>query len=72
MEASPSLEGMQQVAPHLFRCADEFSFMMVPPPPREDDRPMMLALVFRPIANREIAAVETVRQPSPVHAPGVR
>jgi FMN phosphatase YigB (HAD superfamily) len=71
-EAAPSLEGMQQVAPSLFHCADEFSFMMIPPPPREDDRPMMLALVFRPIAKREIAPVETVRQPSPVHAPGVR
>nr|WP_209092224.1 HAD family hydrolase [Sphingomonas trueperi] len=72
IEAAPSLEGIQQVAPNLFHCADEFGFMMVPPPPRADDRPMMLALVFRPIANREIAPVETVRQPSPVHAPGVR
>jgi FMN phosphatase YigB (HAD superfamily) len=72
IQAKPSLEGMQQVAPHLFHCAGEFSFMMVPPPPRTDDRPMMLALVFRPIARREIASAETVRQPSPVHAPGVR
>jgi FMN phosphatase YigB (HAD superfamily) len=71
-DAAPSLEGMQQVAPNLFHCADEFAFMMVPPPPRADDKPMMLALVFRPIARREIAAVETVLQPSPVHAPGVR
>ncbi|NLS27322.1 hypothetical protein S2M10_23170 [Sphingomonas sp. S2M10] len=71
-EAAPSLEGMQQVAPNLFQCADEFGFMMVPPPPRVDDRPMMLALVFRPIARREIVPVETVQQPSPVHAPGVR
>ncbi|WP_313537957.1 HAD family hydrolase [Sphingomonas sp.] len=70
--ASPSLEGMQKVSSDLFHCADEFAFMMVPPPPRGDDRPMMLALVFRPIARREIAPAETVRQPSLVHAPGVR
>jgi FMN phosphatase YigB (HAD superfamily) len=51
--ANPSLEGMEQAAPHLFRCADEFSFMMVPPPARTGDQPMMLAVVFRPIAARE-------------------
>ncbi|MDV3457366.1 HAD family hydrolase [Sphingomonas sp. HF-S4] len=53
IEATPSLEGMEQAAPHLFKCADEFSFMMVPPPPRQGDRQMMLAVVFRPIARRE-------------------
>ncbi len=51
-EALPGLHGMEQVAPHLFRCDDGFSFMTVPPPPRKDGRPMMLALVFRPIAER--------------------
>ena len=70
--ANPSLEGMHQVAPHLFHCDNEFAFMMVPPPPRVDDRPMVLQLVFRPIARREIATLETVPQPSLVHAPGVR
>jgi FMN phosphatase YigB (HAD superfamily) len=53
IEATPSLEGMDQVAPHLFRCENEFAFMMVPPPPRQGDRPMMLAVVFRPIAARQ-------------------
>ncbi|ATY32041.1 HAD family hydrolase [Sphingomonas psychrotolerans] len=53
IEAAPSLEGMTQAAPHLFKCADEYSFMMVPPPPRQGDRQMMLAVVFRPIARRE-------------------
>jgi FMN phosphatase YigB (HAD superfamily) len=53
VEALPSLEGMEQAAPHLFRCADEAAFMMVPPPRREHDEPMMLAVVFRPIAPRE-------------------
>jgi hypothetical protein len=57
IEALPSLEGMTQAAPHLFKCADEFSFMMVPPPPRQGDRQMMLAVVFRPIAKRETASV---------------
>lgn len=70
--ANPSLEGMHQVAPHLFHCDNEFAFMMVPPPKRVDDRPMVLQLVFRPIARRETATLETVPQPSLVHAPGVR
>lgn len=56
IDALPSLEGMDQVAPHLFRCENEFSFMMVPPPPRQGDRPMMLAIAFRPIAARAPAA----------------
>jgi FMN phosphatase YigB (HAD superfamily) len=53
IEALPSLEGMEQTAPHLFRCADQAAFMMVPPPQREGDEPMMLAVVFRPIVTRE-------------------
>lgn len=53
IEALPSLEGMEQAAPYLFHCADETAFMMVPPPRRERDEPMMLAVVFRPIAPRE-------------------
>jgi FMN phosphatase YigB (HAD superfamily) len=56
VEAVPSLEGMEQVAPHLFRCENEFAFMMVPPPQRRHDKPMMLALVFRPIAARQATA----------------
>jgi hypothetical protein len=44
---------MERAAPHLYRCADEFSFMMVPPPARQGDQPMMLAVVFRSIAARE-------------------
>jgi FMN phosphatase YigB (HAD superfamily) len=57
--ASPSLEGMQQTAPHLFRCDDEYSFMMVPPPPRQGDQAMMLAIVFRPIVTREATPAPT-------------
>jgi len=50
--AFPTLEGMEEAAPHLFRCEDSAAFMMIPPPPRADARPMMLAVVFRPIAPR--------------------
>lgn len=59
VDALPSLEGMTQAAPHLFQCADEFAFMMVPPPPRQGDREMMLAVVFRPIAKREARPAPT-------------
>jgi FMN phosphatase YigB (HAD superfamily) len=52
VEAVPTLEGMEQTAPHLFRCEDNAAFMMIPPPPRNDARPMMLAVVFRPIVAR--------------------
>lgn len=53
----PAREAMDEVAPGLFRCADEGGFMMVHPPARIDDRPMMVAVVFRPIAKwrREVA-----------------
>jgi FMN phosphatase YigB (HAD superfamily) len=50
--AAPTLEGMEQTAPNLFRCEDDAAFMMIPPPPRRDARAMMLAVVFRPIAAR--------------------
>ncbi|QIG79726.1 HAD family hydrolase [Stakelama tenebrarum] len=56
IEAFPALHGMEQVAPHLFRCDDGFSFMTVPPPELRDGRAMMLAVVFRPIAERQGAA----------------
>lgn len=52
IEALPSLEGMEQVAPYLFHCAEPAAFMMVPPPQRQNDEPMMLAIVFRPISAR--------------------
>ena len=61
-DASPSVEGMEQVAPYLFRCRDNQAFLMVPPPeplPRSPDAAMMLAIVFRPIAPRDAAPVTT-------------
>lgn len=50
--AVPTLEGIEQAAPKLYRCEDAAAFMMIPPPQRRDARPMMLAVVFRPIAAR--------------------
>lgn len=63
--AFPTLEGMEQAAPHLYRCEDSAAFMMIPPPPRRDGRPMMLAVVFRPIAPRAGAMPSA---PAPVGA----
>lgn len=55
--AVPSCEGMDQVAPHLFHCAGEDSFLMVPPPAAGDPHmPMMLTVVFRPVAARVAVA----------------
>jgi hypothetical protein len=51
--AMPSCEGMEQVAPHLFRCDSPESFLMVPPV--GGTTPMMLAVVFRPLVVREAA-----------------
>ncbi|MBW8754643.1 MAG: HAD family hydrolase, partial [Sphingomonadales bacterium] len=43
-------ENMQQLSLDLYRCADESGFLMVHPPARIDETPMMIAVVFRPIA----------------------
>lgn len=55
IDALPTLEGMEQVAPHLMRCEDRAAFMMVPPPALVGKEPMMLTVVFRPIAERQPA-----------------
>jgi hypothetical protein len=52
---APGLDAMEQVAPHLFHCTEENGFMMVTPPERVDDTPMLVAVVFRPIAPRRRA-----------------
>jgi len=51
-DALPSLEGMEQVAPHLFRCPDASATLLIPPPPRQDARPMLVTVVFRPLVLR--------------------
>jgi FMN phosphatase YigB (HAD superfamily) len=48
----PVAEGIEMVTPRLMRCAEQAGFLMVNPPPRQDDTPMMLAVVFRPLADR--------------------
>lgn len=52
IEALPSLEGMAQAAPHLFRCDDADAFLMVPPSAMLGDEPTMLTIVFRPLVER--------------------
>jgi len=52
-DALPSLEGMEQVAPHLFRCPDATATLLIPPPTRQDARPMLVTVVFRPLVLRE-------------------
>jgi len=58
----PVPEAMEQVAPGLYRCDDEAGFLMIHPPQRIDDSPMMLAVVFRPVAARRR---EVVQQAAP-------
>lgn len=50
--AAPTLEGMTELAPHIFRCGDPAGFIMVPPPAGSDRRDLVLEVVFRPIAER--------------------
>lgn len=45
-------EGIEAVTDRLLRCHDKAGFLMVNPPARIGDRPMMLAVVFRPLAGR--------------------
>ncbi len=62
VDGVPSLEGMEQIAPHLLRCDDEAAFMMVPPPGGGEGTPMMLTVVFRPIAARETPTARAGQQ----------
>jgi len=66
--AVPTLEGMEQAGPHLFRCEDRAAFMMIPPPKRIDARAMMLAVVFRPIVTRDAVDTPHARAVTPAIA----
>ncbi|MEG3144329.1 HAD family hydrolase [Sphingomonas sp. RT2P30] len=68
VEAVATLEGMEQTAPYLFRCEDKAAFMMIPPPPRRDARPMMLAVVFRPIVARDATIPSTPSVATPMRS----
>ena len=64
VDAVPTLEGMNQIAPHIFHC-EESGFLMVPPVAEIiGGPPMLLSVAFRPLAPREAVAVSQ----SPVHA----
>jgi len=58
----PTLEGMEALAPGLFRCSDEAGFMMIPPPPG-DHAALVLEIVFRCIVARQPAAIVDTLQP---------
>lgn len=61
-------DAMDEVAPGLYRAADEGGFLMVDPPQRADDSAMMIAVVFRPIAPRRGAEASLAAQPLGVAA----
>ena len=54
----PTLEGLEQVAPHLMRCENDVAFMMVPPPVLKRPEPLVMCVTFRPIAARMAASLE--------------
>ncbi len=70
IDALPTLEGMEQVAPHLMRCDDEAAFLMVPPPAVPRKEPMMLTVVFRPISERQPANASQQRPQAAEHSVG--
>lgn len=62
--AAAVLDGIDEVSAGLLHCGDETGFMMVHPPQRRDDTAMMVAAVFRPIAERsEAPLAQTAAQP---------
>lgn len=51
LPAAPVFDAMSAQAPGLYRCT-EAGLVFVPPPPVKDDRPLLLALTFRPLVAR--------------------
>lgn len=51
-------EGIEAVTERLLHCHEKSGFLMVNPPPRVGDEPMMLAVAFRPLADRSPADSE--------------
>ena len=66
--AATTPDGMEQLTPDLYRCTGEGGFLMIHPPARADDTPMMVALVFRPIAAWPQSAAQVEAQPLGVAA----
>ncbi len=48
----PVFDAMSEPSPGLLQCQTASSFVMINPPPRQDERPMMVMVVFRPVAER--------------------
>jgi FMN phosphatase YigB (HAD superfamily) len=57
-------ENMQQLSIDLYRCGDEAGFLMIDPPARVDDTPMMVAVVFRPVAAWPRRAADAISRPA--------
>jgi FMN phosphatase YigB (HAD superfamily) len=55
--ATPIADGMEEVAPGLYRIDGPQAFMLVPPPPASGDQHMLLSLVFRPVLQRGSASL---------------
>jgi len=47
----------------MLQCESPTGFMLVPPPPRINDRPLVLAVIFRPLVHR----VSEAASASPAH-----
>ena len=58
--ATPTFEGMAQLATGLFHCADPAGFMMAPPPVGNFAGGLVLEVVFRPLVARHPAAVSEI------------
>lgn len=63
--ANPTLEGMAELAPNIFRCVDPVGFVMVPPPADNVRGDLVLEVVFRPITERT-AVSAPASQPSSI------
>jgi FMN phosphatase YigB (HAD superfamily) len=68
LPVATSAEAMEQLSPDLYRCSDHGGFLLVHPPERRDDTPMMVAVVFRPIAAWPQAVGQIALQPLGVAA----
>lgn len=54
--AEPIPDAMEEVSPGLWRCTEESGFLMVHPPKGGEGQDYVLAVTFRPLAERAAAA----------------
>ncbi len=50
---SAILDGITEMAPNLWRCDHQAGFAFIQPPEVQDDTPMLMVFVFRPVVRRE-------------------